>query len=227
MLDERRSRDAEALHDALTVSGPAVRVKPSRKTAELIAELSAALVNGCALTVTCKHEVNLAEAAAMLAMSTRQVRQALSYGLLDGHMNGADQHVHAASVRTFRTAERFRPSPKCRTSLAWTSDAATVEPDAVHLSRRGLSFAVSATRCRPVDEVDGGALYAGGCGCLNDATTQPGCGHLAVQRATRTLRPLTLNDEPGRKETHAKPGALTTPARYHSAGTVEESFNDR
>jgi len=103
------TRDAEALHRALGTVGDEVNVSLSRETAEMLARVVDAQVQGQEIVVTHGlQEVSPAEAALMLGMSRPQVRRLMDKGALPFRMVGSHHRIAVEDVQTFLANERIR-----------------------------------------------------------------------------------------------------------------------
>lgn len=107
-MSDLLARDTAALHHALEQGGDEVRVSVSRSTAELLAQLMDASVQGRVVVAQNEGEVTPAQAAAMLGMSRPQVRRLMDQGVLDFRKVGTHHRIPVASIEAFRAAERSR-----------------------------------------------------------------------------------------------------------------------
>lgn len=102
------TRDAAALHHALSRDGDEIKVSVSRQTAEWLASLVDARARGQEIMLTRGNaEVTPAEAAELLGMSRPQVRKLMDEGKQAFRKVGTHHRVKIASVRAFLEAERI------------------------------------------------------------------------------------------------------------------------
>lgn len=108
-MTDALTRDADALHRALSGTGDEVKLSLSRETAEWLAGIVDARAQGQEIVVThAGGEVTPTEAAALLGVSRPQVRKFMDEGRLDFRMVGTHHRITVESLQNFRDLERAR-----------------------------------------------------------------------------------------------------------------------
>lgn len=127
-MTEMLNRDADKLHLALANGGDEVQLTVSRETAEWMARLVDARVNGYDVILTNSlSEVTPTQAGQLLGMSRPQVRKLMDGGKLDFRKVGTHHRITVASIRAFRDAERRRREPILAELAALQNEAGLLE----------------------------------------------------------------------------------------------------
>lgn len=122
------TRDADKLHRALAKGGDEVRLTLSRETAEWMAQLVDAKVDGREVVLTNElGEVTPTQAGRMLGMSRPQVRKLMDDDRLDHRKVGTHHRITVASIQAFLEAERGRRRPILAELARLQNDAGLVE----------------------------------------------------------------------------------------------------
>lgn len=122
------TRDADKLHRALAKGGDEVRVTVSRETAEWVAQMVDARVNGREVVLTNDlGEVSPTDAGQLLGMSRPQVRKLMDGGQLDFRKVGTHHRITVASIRAFLATERERRAPILAEIARLQNDAGLTE----------------------------------------------------------------------------------------------------
>lgn len=127
-MTEMLNHDADTLHRALAQDGDRVRLTVSRETAEWMAQLVDARVNGQEVVLTnTLGEVTPTQAGHLLGMSRPQVRKLMNEGRLDFRKVGTHHRITVASIRAFLEAERRRRAPILAELAQFQNDAGLLE----------------------------------------------------------------------------------------------------
>ncbi len=127
-MTDMLTRDADTLHQALTTGGDQVQVTISRETAEWVAQLVDARVNGQEVMLTnTLGEVTPTQAGHLLGMSRPQVRKLMNEGRLDFRKVGTHHRITVTSIRAFLDAERRRRAPILNELARFQNDAGLLE----------------------------------------------------------------------------------------------------
>jgi excisionase family DNA binding protein len=101
--------EAEELHKALASKSSRIDVSFSRSTAEFIAEVIDAKVQGKDVVITRGHqEMTPTEAAAILGISRPQVRKIMDSGKLPYRMVGTHHRISISDLRQYQEEEQAR-----------------------------------------------------------------------------------------------------------------------
>ena len=99
-------RDAQALHRALESRGDQISVSLSRETAQFLARVMDAQVNGHEIMFSrVPQEVSPADAAQMMGVSRPYVRKLMDSGQLPFRMVGSHHRIPFAALKTYYEAE--------------------------------------------------------------------------------------------------------------------------
>ncbi|NLJ53635.1 MAG: excisionase family DNA-binding protein [Intrasporangiaceae bacterium] len=127
-MSEILTRDADQLHRALAQDGDEVQLTLSRETAEWLAQLVDARVEGRDLVLAnTRGEVTPTQAGRLLGMSRPQVRKLMDDGRLDFRMVGTHHRISMASIDAFRIAEREWRGPILSELARLQNDAGLLE----------------------------------------------------------------------------------------------------
>lgn len=127
-MTETLTRDADQLHRALAKGGDQVRLTVSRETAEWIAGLVDARVEGHeVLLANAVEEVTPTQAGRLLGISRPQVRKLMGERRLDFRKVGTHHRITLASIHAFLEAERRRRAPLLAELAQLQNDAGLVE----------------------------------------------------------------------------------------------------
>lgn len=127
-MTEMLTRDADELHRALAKGGGQVRLTVSRETAEWLAGLVDARVEGQAVVLAnAMEEVTPTQAGRLLGMSRPQVRKLMDERRLDFRKVGTHHRITLASIHAFLEAERQRRGPLLAELTQLQNDAGLVE----------------------------------------------------------------------------------------------------
>jgi excisionase family DNA binding protein len=101
--------DVETLEKSLSQGGDQIEVTLSRETAEFVARVARARVEGQEVVLTRSfEEVSPTEAAAFLGMSRPQVRKLMDKGLLPYRMVGTHHRIPVAGMKKYLVEQRER-----------------------------------------------------------------------------------------------------------------------
>jgi excisionase family DNA binding protein len=127
-VTETLTRDADQLHRALAKGGDQVRLTVSRETAEWMARLVDARVEGQKVVLAnALEEVTPTQAGRLLGMSRPQVRKLMDERRLDFRKVGTHHRITVASIHAFLEAERRRRAPLLAELAQLQNDAGLVE----------------------------------------------------------------------------------------------------
>lgn len=127
-MTETLTRDADQLHRALAKGGDQVRLTVSRETAEWMARLVDARVEGQEVVLAnALEEVTPTQAGRLLGMSRPQVRKLMDQRRLDFRKVGTHHRITVASIQTLLEAERRRRAPLLAELAQFQNDAGLVE----------------------------------------------------------------------------------------------------
>lgn len=127
-MSDTLTRDADKLHRALAKSGDEVHLTVSRETAEWMAQLVDAKVDGREVVLTNNlGEVTPTQAGRLLGMSRPQVRKLMDDDRLDHRKVGTHHRITVASIQAFMAAERDRRRPILAELARLQNDVGLVE----------------------------------------------------------------------------------------------------
>ena len=127
-MTEMLTRDADQLHRALAKGGDQVRLTVSRETAEWMARLVDARVEGQEVVLAnALEEVTPTQAGRLLGMSRPQVRKLMDERRLDFRKVGTHHRITVTSIHAFLEGERRRRAPLLAELAQLQNDAGLVE----------------------------------------------------------------------------------------------------